>query len=71
MNEEGVPDDEENFEEAVKAINTALHDNSVPQSVQAILDHPLVSNITGEVSDSYRVAQFIRIDFLQYSKTSL
>lgn len=49
---DGVPEDEENFEEAIKAVNIALHDSSILSTeLKAVLEHPSAVNITGEVSE--------------------
>lgn len=48
-NEEGIQEDEENFEEAMKAVNTALSNQSIPSSVKEILDHPLASDLNADV----------------------
>lgn len=50
-NEDGVPEDEENFDEAIKAVNTALYDNSMPQNLSNILEHPFSRDISSEVRD--------------------
>ena len=50
VNEDGVPEDEENFDEAIKAVNTALHNlSAVSASLRDILDHPQTCDITSEV----------------------
>ena len=53
-NEFGVPEDEENFQEAAKAVNTALTEVDVSPSLRQILDDDNASNITSEVGYTYR-----------------
>lgn len=53
--EDGVPEDEENFEEAIKAVNTALNELSVSPSLQEIFDHTLTNNLNSEVTAYLRV----------------
>lgn len=48
-NEFGVSEVEENFEEAVRAVNTALTIPGVNGNLRSILDHPSTNNITTEV----------------------
>ena len=48
-NEDGVPEDEENFDEAVKAVNTALTDHRIPSDLRQILDHSFTNNLNNEV----------------------
>ncbi len=44
-NEEGIPEEEENFEEACAAVNIGLHGTRVPSTVRAILDDPCCMNL--------------------------
>ena len=37
-NADGVPEDEENFDEAVTAVNTALQPTHIPHTVRVILE---------------------------------
>ena len=39
-NENGVPEDEENFEEAIKNVNTALNPTKVPDLIPYNKSHP-------------------------------
>jgi len=48
-NEDGIPEDEENFQEAIAAVNTALHETKVTSSLQVLLAHSLACEITGKV----------------------
>uniref|UniRef100_A0A3Q3WXP2 NEDD8-activating enzyme E1 regulatory subunit n=1 Tax=Mola mola TaxID=94237 RepID=A0A3Q3WXP2_MOLML len=47
-NESGVPEDEENFEEAIKNINTALNPTKVPSMVQDLFNSEQCNNITSQ-----------------------
>jgi len=48
--ESGVPEDEENFDEALKAVNTALGEAEVTKSLEELLNHPLTTNLNSTVS---------------------
>ncbi|CAL1541660.1 unnamed protein product [Lymnaea stagnalis] len=39
-NDEGVPDDEENFDEAIKSVNSSLHATSIPSEIQDLFNDP-------------------------------
>lgn len=54
-NEDGVPEDEENFEEAAKSVNTALTDHRIPSNLREILDHPLTNQLNNEVCGNVNV----------------
>uniref|UniRef100_A0A8C4ICU2 NEDD8-activating enzyme E1 regulatory subunit n=1 Tax=Dicentrarchus labrax TaxID=13489 RepID=A0A8C4ICU2_DICLA len=47
-NENGVPEDEENFEEAIKNVNTALNPTKVPNSVEDLFNSEQCNNITSQ-----------------------
>ncbi|KAM9410124.1 NEDD8-activating enzyme E1 regulatory subunit [Pholidichthys leucotaenia] len=47
-NENGVPEDEENFEEAIKNVNTALNPTKVPSTVEDLFNSEHCKNITSE-----------------------
>lgn len=49
-NDEGVPEMEENFEEAIKAVNSAVIPTIVPSNVKQILDDDACVNLTSKVS---------------------
>lgn len=49
MNEDGVQEYEENFEEALKAVNFAVAPTTVPKSVQDILNDANCINLTSKV----------------------
>uniref|UniRef100_A0A8C5CKG3 NEDD8-activating enzyme E1 regulatory subunit n=1 Tax=Gadus morhua TaxID=8049 RepID=A0A8C5CKG3_GADMO len=48
--ENGVREDEENFEEAVKNVNTALNPTKVPSSVEDLFNSEQCTNITSQVT---------------------
>ncbi|KAK7504555.1 hypothetical protein BaRGS_00004041, partial [Batillaria attramentaria] len=48
VNEEGVPEEEENFEEAVKHVNTAMVPTKVPSEVQLVLEDPCCLELHSE-----------------------
>lgn len=49
FNEEGVPEYEENFEEAIKAVNFAVTPSIVPKEVLNILNDDCCINLTSKV----------------------
>ncbi|XP_067939291.1 NEDD8-activating enzyme E1 regulatory subunit-like [Watersipora subatra] len=63
-NEDGVPEEEENFDEAVKAVNTALTDPSlIPSSLKLVLEHPNVAEGSKETGRFWILARALR-DFI-------
>ncbi len=56
-NEDGVPEDEENFEEACQSVNIGLHRTHIPSKVQKIFDDSCCSNLTKSSSDFWLVAR--------------
>lgn len=48
--ENGLPHAEENFEEALKAVNYAINPPSIPTEVQNILDDDKCINLTVKVN---------------------
>jgi len=54
-NEDGVPEDEENFEEAIKAVNSAVNVTKIPSNVQEILQDSACINLTSKVCKTVRV----------------
>ncbi|XP_059091053.1 NEDD8-activating enzyme E1 regulatory subunit-like isoform X2 [Tigriopus californicus] len=61
---DGLPEDEENFTEAVNAVNTTLIPSKVPDEVQAILDDDQCMNLNLKSSDFWFIVRGIR-DFLE------
>lgn len=47
--DEGVPEDEENFEEAVRAVNSCVIPSNVPAHIRSILDDESCVNLTCKV----------------------
>jgi NEDD8-activating enzyme E1 regulatory subunit len=47
--ESGDPYDEENFEEAIRAVNAEIQPSRVPSHVKEILDDPCCINLTSQV----------------------
>ncbi|XP_041849360.1 NEDD8-activating enzyme E1 regulatory subunit [Melanotaenia boesemani] len=48
--ENGVPEDEENFEEAIKNVNTALNLTTIPNTVEDLFNSEQCNNITAQSS---------------------
>ncbi|XP_071957729.1 NEDD8-activating enzyme E1 regulatory subunit-like [Antedon mediterranea] len=59
-NEHGVPEDEENFDEAIMAVNTALNPSKIPSEVQGIIDDPACTNLSSESSSFWIMAQALK-----------
>lgn len=55
-NEDGVPESEENFEEAIRAVNSVVLPSTVPSRVKQILDDDSCVNLTSKVGDFERKA---------------
>uniref|UniRef100_A0A3Q3K6R9 NEDD8-activating enzyme E1 regulatory subunit n=1 Tax=Monopterus albus TaxID=43700 RepID=A0A3Q3K6R9_MONAL len=47
-NENGIPEDEENFEEAIKNVNTALNPTKIPSAVEDLFNNEQCNNITSQ-----------------------
>lgn len=59
-NEEGVPLDEENFDEAIQNVNSLLVPTQIPTTVQAIMDSSACTCITAESSNFWLLARAVR-----------
>ena len=59
-NEEGVPLDEENFDEGIQNVNSLIIPTRIPSTVQAILDDPACISITPESSNFWLLARAVR-----------
>ncbi|KAE8608368.1 hypothetical protein XENTR_v10011485 [Xenopus tropicalis] len=59
-NENGVPEDEENFEEAIKNVNTALNITKVPSSVEEILNDDRCTNLTHQSTSFWILARAVK-----------
>ena len=56
----GQPEEEENFEEALKQVNSSLVSSSVPTEVRKILDDPKCVNLTSESNNFWLLANGLR-----------
>nr|XP_023646651.1 NEDD8-activating enzyme E1 regulatory subunit isoform X2 [Paramormyrops kingsleyae] len=60
QNENGVPEDEENFEEAIKNVNTALNPTKISRLVQEIFDGEECKNITSQTPAFWIMARAVK-----------
>ena len=58
--ETGGPEMEDNFDEAINNLNTALTETKIPTSVQAILDDPLCSQLSSSSSPFWLLAAALK-----------
>ena len=58
-----IDEDEENFEEASRAVNTVLIKSSIPSSTEVIISDPLAENISANSSNFWILAHALR-DFV-------
>uniref|UniRef100_A0A673H6I1 NEDD8-activating enzyme E1 regulatory subunit n=1 Tax=Sinocyclocheilus rhinocerous TaxID=307959 RepID=A0A673H6I1_9TELE len=63
-NENGKPEDEENFEEAIKNVNTTLNPTKVPSATEDIFNAEQCENITSQSPSFWVMAQGVR-DFVR------
>uniref|UniRef100_A0A673LJK8 NEDD8-activating enzyme E1 regulatory subunit n=1 Tax=Sinocyclocheilus rhinocerous TaxID=307959 RepID=A0A673LJK8_9TELE len=63
-NENGTPEDEENFEEAIKNVNTALNPTKVPSATEDIFNAEQCENITSQSPSFWVIAHGVR-DFVR------
>ncbi|XP_015119855.1 NEDD8-activating enzyme E1 regulatory subunit [Diachasma alloeum] len=68
--EDGIPLDEENFEEAIRAVNTSIGTTTVPKSVLDILNDDRCVNLTAMSSSFWIIARAIR-DFMENEGSGL
>ncbi|KAM4722370.1 NEDD8-activating enzyme E1 regulatory subunit isoform 2-T3 [Rhinophrynus dorsalis] len=59
-NENGVPEDEENFEEAVKNVNTALNITKIPSNVEEIFSDERCTNLTPQSVSFWILARAVK-----------
>lgn len=59
-NEEGVPLDEDNFDEAIQNVNSIINPTRIPAMVQSILDNHACTSITPESNNFWLLARAIR-----------
>ena len=63
-NEEGIPEEEENFEEAIKATNTALQPTRIPDNVNMIFNDPKCRELTSHSDDFWIISRAVK-DFVE------
>ncbi|KAG1666503.1 NEDD8-activating enzyme E1 regulatory subunit [Nymphon striatum] len=63
VHENGVMEEEENFEEAIKAVNTALIPSKIPSNVEEIFNDSCCQNISHESSNFWILAKALK-DFV-------
>ncbi|XP_040575063.1 NEDD8-activating enzyme E1 regulatory subunit [Lepeophtheirus salmonis] len=63
-NDEGIPEHEENFDEALKATNTALHNNQLSSHVIGMFKNECCDKLTSDSTDFWIICRSIR-DFVQ------
>ncbi|XP_048211373.1 NEDD8-activating enzyme E1 regulatory subunit [Perognathus longimembris pacificus] len=59
-NENGAPEDEENFEEAIKNVNTALNTTQIPRSIEDIFNDDHCINITKQTPPFWILARALK-----------
>ncbi|XP_071476707.1 NEDD8-activating enzyme E1 regulatory subunit-like [Diadema antillarum] len=59
-NEDGIPEAEENFDEAIKAVNATLVATRVPSQVRDIFNDSSCSNLNAESSNFWILAQAVK-----------
>ncbi|EPY84232.1 hypothetical protein CB1_000490080 [Camelus ferus] len=59
-NENGAPEDEENFEEAIKNVNTALNTTQIPSSIEDIFNDDRCINITKQTPTFWILARALK-----------
>ena len=59
-NDDGLPEEEENFEEALKQVNSSLVQSCVPAEVKKILDDSKCVNLTPESNNFWLLANGLR-----------
>ena len=63
-NEEGIPEEEENFEEAIKATNTALQLTKVPENIKMIFNDQKCLELSQESDDFWIISRAVK-DFVE------
>ena len=59
-NEDGVPEDEENFDEAIAAVNTAFASNEIPSQIKEILENEKCVNLNPKSSDFWVMCRALK-----------
>lgn len=60
-NEEGVPEDEENFDEAAAAVNVAIAPTKIPDEVKAIMEDPRCTDLDQNSADFWLIMRGIKV----------
>ncbi|KAJ8249407.1 hypothetical protein GJAV_G00234470 [Gymnothorax javanicus] len=63
QNENGVPEDEENFDEAIKNVNTALNHSKIPSAIQDLFNEEQCRNITSQTQAFWVMVRAVK-DFV-------
>ncbi|KAK2529913.1 hypothetical protein Q9233_006298 [Columba guinea] len=59
-NESGTPEDEENFEEAIKNVNTALNTTEIPRCIEEIFNDDCCINLTEQSPSFWVLARAVK-----------
>ncbi|CAM4543411.1 unnamed protein product [Lepidochelys olivacea] len=59
-NENGIPEDEENFEEAIKNVNTALNVTKIPSCIEDIFNDDRCINLTQQTPSFWILARAVK-----------
>ncbi|XP_059680697.1 NEDD8-activating enzyme E1 regulatory subunit isoform X2 [Gavia stellata] len=59
-NENGTPEDEENFEEAIKNVNTALNTTEIPRCIEEIFNDDCCINLTEQSPSFWILARAVK-----------
>uniref|UniRef100_A0A674MC86 NEDD8-activating enzyme E1 regulatory subunit n=1 Tax=Takifugu rubripes TaxID=31033 RepID=A0A674MC86_TAKRU len=70
-NENGVPEDEENFEEAIKSVNTALTPTKIPSVVKDLFNSEQCNNVTSQTPSFWLMLQAVKEFVLNEGNGSL
>ena len=63
-NDEGIPEEEENFEEAIKATNTALQPTRIPSNINMIFNDPKCLELSSDSDDFWIISRSLK-DFVE------
>ncbi|XP_053560129.1 NEDD8-activating enzyme E1 regulatory subunit isoform X2 [Bombina bombina] len=70
-NENGVPEEEENFEEAIKNVNTALNIAKIPSNIEEILHDERCTNLTPQSTSFWILSRAVKEFLAMEGKGSL
>lgn len=59
-NDNGVPEDEENFDEAIKNVNTALNPTKIPSAIEDLFNGEQCKNITSQTAAFWVMARAVK-----------